>query len=95
MPKFEDVGKRFYCEYEKLGLKECPATKRKSCVGCKAHRRIFKSTKKVRIRVYRQHNNHYWIEEEDLAKLVPDLEPDDSKEVEVTISIRRNKNDLS
>ena len=33
------------------------------------------------VRIYRQFNNHYWIEEEDLARLVPALEPDNSQEL--------------
>jgi hypothetical protein len=30
------------------------------------------------VRIYQQHNGHYWIEEEDLAKIAPNLESDSS-----------------
>lgn len=33
------------------------------------------------IRIYRQHDNHWWIEEEDLQKLAPAIPPDDSQEL--------------
>jgi len=39
MPKFEDVGKGYYCEMQELGLLECPCVARISCVGCKTGRR--------------------------------------------------------
>jgi len=37
-----NVGKGYYCEYAEFGLKECPATKRAECKGCKARHRRFK-----------------------------------------------------
>lgn len=37
-----NVGKGYYCEYAELGLKECPATKRTECKGCKARHRRFR-----------------------------------------------------
>ena len=39
MPKFDDVGKGYYCEMKLYGLKECPCTGRNNCVGCKTGRR--------------------------------------------------------
>jgi hypothetical protein len=45
--ELEDVGKGYYCEYIEHGLGFCAATKRTSCVGCKARHRKFKSRKWV------------------------------------------------
>jgi len=39
--------------------------------------------KPIEIRVYRQHNNHYWIEDKDLAKLAPNVEPDSSIKIKL------------
>ena len=41
------------------------------------------SPKTIEVRIYRQHDNHYWIEEEDLAKLAPNLELDASIKVKL------------
>lgn len=42
MDMLKDVGKGYYCDYVDLlpkNFKGCPASKRTTCVGCKAHKR--------------------------------------------------------
>ena len=46
------------------------------------------------IRIYRQHNDHYWIEDEDLAKLVPELETDNSQEISI-VRLEDAKNEVT
>ena len=44
-----------------------------------------KEPKTVRITVYRDSHGHFWMLEEDIMKLAPNLERDYSQEIEVTV----------